>query len=307
MNKALPVCAAAATGIFVGATIVATCFVIDQTDPASLALLRYAIGFLCLLPPALLAGPLRFQSRDVLPIALLGVAQFGILVALLNFGLLHISSALGAIIFATFPLLTLLLAASLRLESMSAAKVFGILATLLGVALALGDQLTPPGPFGQHETDQSGTGPSGSYQGWIGEAAVFASALTGAICSVLYRPYLRRYPVLQVSAVAMLASVAFLAVLAAWEGFFTAAPAFTASGWAAVVFIGVSSGLGYYCWLWALRHTEASRVAVFLALSPITATLLGALLLEESVSLIFLCGLAFVVLGIWLAYRQPRA
>ena len=85
---------------------------IDQTDPASLALLRYAIGFLCLLPPALLAGPLRFQGRDILPIALLGIAQFGILVALLNFGLLHISSALGAIIFATFPLLTLLLAAS---------------------------------------------------------------------------------------------------------------------------------------------------------------------------------------------------
>ena len=117
---------------------------------------------------------------------------------------------------------------------------------------------------------------------------MFASALTGAVCSVLYRPYLRRYPVLQVSAVAMLASVAFLAIPAAWEGFFAAAPAFTPGGWAAIVFIGVSSGLGYYCWLWALRHTDASRVAVFLALSPITATLLGALLLDEVVSLIFL-------------------
>ena len=37
--------------------------------------------------------------------------------------------------------------------------------------------------------------------------AVLASTLAGAVCSVLYRPYLRRYPVLSVSSFAMLASV----------------------------------------------------------------------------------------------------
>jgi hypothetical protein len=53
MTKFLPMAAAAATGIFVGSTIVATRFVIDQTSPALLALLRYAIGSCCLLPPHL--------------------------------------------------------------------------------------------------------------------------------------------------------------------------------------------------------------------------------------------------------------
>ena len=41
-----------------------------------------------------------------------------------------------------------------------------------------------------------------------------AAALTGAACSVFYRPYLRKYPVVPVCAVAMLASVGFLALLA---------------------------------------------------------------------------------------------
>ena len=50
----LPAAAAAATGIFVGSTMVATRFVIDQTDPASLALLRYLIGVLCLAAPVAL-------------------------------------------------------------------------------------------------------------------------------------------------------------------------------------------------------------------------------------------------------------
>jgi len=65
----LPLLAAAATGVQVGATMVATRFVIDQTAPASLAMLRYAIGFLTLLPAVLIAGRTRIARRDLLPIA----------------------------------------------------------------------------------------------------------------------------------------------------------------------------------------------------------------------------------------------
>ena len=43
--------AAALAAILVGSGIVVTRFVIEQTHPASLALLRYAIGFACLLVP----------------------------------------------------------------------------------------------------------------------------------------------------------------------------------------------------------------------------------------------------------------
>ena len=113
MSSILPAAAAAATGVLVGAAIVATRFVIDQTSPASLALLRYSIGFCCLLPPGLMSPRVRFERRDLLPIGLLGVTQFGILIALLNYALQFISSARAALIFATFPLLTMLLAAAL--------------------------------------------------------------------------------------------------------------------------------------------------------------------------------------------------
>ncbi len=287
MHQLLPAAAAAATGVFVGATMVATRYVIDQTEPASLALLRYLIGFLCLLPPVLMAGPVRFARRDVLPVALLGITQFGILIALLNFGLQYIGSALGALIFATLPLLTMVLAATLRHEPLTLAKSLGVLLTIVGVGCALGEKLALP---------ESGPG------AWIGELAVFGSALCGALCSVLYRPYLRKYPALQVGAFAMLASVLFLAVLAAGEGFFRGLPSFTVGGWLAVLFIGASSGVGYFLWLWALRHATPTKVTVFLALSPITATALGVLLLSEPVSALFLAGLACVALGLVLAH-----
>jgi hypothetical protein len=51
MNMLLPTAAAMVNGILVGSAIVATRFVIDQSSPVSLALLRYFIGFCCLLPP----------------------------------------------------------------------------------------------------------------------------------------------------------------------------------------------------------------------------------------------------------------
>ncbi|MGE5262390.1 MAG: DMT family transporter [Acidobacteriota bacterium] len=286
MNKFLPVGAATVNGVLVGATIVATRFVIDQTNPASLALLRYFIGFCCLLPLVLLSTRARFEPRDLLPIALLGITQFGVVVTLLNYALQFIPSARAALLFATFPLMTMVLASILGSEHLTFVKSTGVILTVVGVGLALGEKTLEPG---------------NSANGWMGELAVLASAFSGALCSVLYRPYLKKYPTLSVSAFAMLASILFLAVFAAREGFFNAVPHFTAGGWLAVFFVGISSGIGYYLWLWALNHTTPTRVTVFLALSPITAAVLGILLLAESISAIFLLGLVCVAVGLVLA------
>ena len=95
--------AAALTGVLVGSALVATRALVGQAGPVSLALLRYLVGSLCLLPLALRAGWPRFERRDLLPIALLGIGQFGILIVLLNVSLEYVSSARAALVFATTP------------------------------------------------------------------------------------------------------------------------------------------------------------------------------------------------------------
>lgn len=290
-TSVLPTLAAASVGVQVGAAIVATRFVVHDTGPISLALLRYVVGFLCLLPFVLLAGKrARIALRDVLPIALLGTIQFGGVVAALNYGMQFIPAGRAALIFSTFPLITMLLAAALGHERLTLAKSAGVLLTIAGVGLALGDRALERGI---------------ADSAWIGELAVFFSAFCGALCSVLYRPYLRRYPALPVGALAMLGSVAALALLATTEGFYGVFPRFTGEGWTAVIFIGVSSGVFFYLWLWALERTTATKVTVFLALSPITAAALGALLLGEPLTLLLMLGLACVVIGLWLAHWRP--
>ena len=288
MNRtALAVLAAAATGVQVGAAITASRFAIDMVGPAALAFLRYAIGAACL-APVFFAGRMRFARADVLPIALLGIGQFGVLIALLNYGLKSVPSARAALIFASFPMLTLLFAAAVGQERLTAAKLGGVALTMLGVGFALGDRTLGAASL-------------------LGELAVLAAAATGAVCSVLYRPYLRRYPTLPVSAFAMLAAVVALAVPAAVDDVAGSVARLTPPGWAAVVFIGLSSGGGYVLWLWALANTSATRVTVFLSLSPITAAALGALLLSEPVSSTMIAGCGCVVAGLWLANRDPAS
>jgi len=291
MNRStLAVLAAAITGVQVGAAITATRFVAGAISPSSLAFIRYAIGVACLLPALAFAQRVRFAKRDIAPIALLGIGQFGILIALLNYGLQTVPAGRGALIFAAFPLLTLLFAALVGHERIAIGKLAGILITLLGVALALGEKLI--------------NGATDAASGWSGELAILGAAATGAICSVLYRPYLRRYPTLPVSAFAMAAAATALLAPAALGDLFVAPACLSKSAWAAIVFIGLSSGGGYVLWLWALANIAATRVTVFLSLSPVTAAVLGVTLLGEPVTLGMMAGVACVAAGLWVANRE---
>src|SRR3954470_24695362 len=122
-RDAWAVLAAATTGVQVGAAIVATRYVAADISPASLAFLRYAIGVACLIPVVAMAQRVRFARADILPIAALGVGQFGILIALLNYGLRSVPAGRGALIFASFPLITLIVAALLGHEQITVRKI----------------------------------------------------------------------------------------------------------------------------------------------------------------------------------------
>ena len=284
--------AAAATGVQVGAAIVASRFAVAEVPPLTLAMLRYAIGFLCLLPfaVAILRQDMRARPRDLAAMCALGIGQFGILIAFLNWGLQHVQAAQAALIFSLFPLLTLLLGAALGREQVSPRLLAGVLLSIGGVAVSLAPKLQASA--GGH---------------WWGELAVLGAACTGALCSVLYRPYLQRYPTVPVSALAMLASVLFLAVAAAPEQWLTRVATFSPAAWSAIAFIGVSSGIGYFLWLYALKHESPTRVTVFLALNPVTAALLGWSLLGEQLDRSLLAALALIGSGLWLATRPPTA
>jgi len=288
--------AAALVGIQVGACIAGSRWLVSDLGPLSLAFLRYAIALATLLPMLAWVGGARaslarLTAGDAVRVGLLGIVQFGVLMALLNLGLKHVDAGLGALLFATFPLMTLALATAAGYERFDALLAAGVLLSIVGVGVALGVRTAAWGGAGFA----------------LGVACVLGAALCGAGCSVLYRPLLHRHATLPLGTLAMAAAVAALAPAAAAEGLFRRAQVISLVQWAVVVAIGLSSGVGYWAWLWALKHTAPTKATTFLALSPVTAALIGMFGLGEPISAGLVGGVGCILLGLLLTASRSTS
>ena len=61
----------------------------------------------------------------------------------------------------------------------------------------------------------------------------------------------------------------------------------------------------YLVWMWMLGRYPATRISVFVFLTPLFALLFGSLLLGEAVTSTLLASLALVAAGIVLVNRRP--
>ncbi len=275
--------AAALTGVQVGAALVASQAVVADVGAGRLGFLRYAIALLFLLPFVRRRASPAISRRDLVPVALIGMGQFGVLILFLNVAVMHTSSARVALVFATLPLMTIALGWFLTRETPRTRDLAAIVLTLIGLATLLGADAV-----------------SGSLSGsdLTGLAMAAAATLTGAICSSLYRPYLQRYGVVKVSALALAASLLPLGVAGLLEP--ATRPLFDlgAHTWLLIAFVGLSSGVGYLLWLYALSSVNAGLVTAFLALSPITATGLSVMFLSQAMTPALIAAVVFVVAGL---------
>ncbi len=132
-----------------GTSIGATRYLVNAIDPLAIGSFRFGIGFLLLLPVALLQGARWPTRRDWPGVAGLGVLYFALFPILFNASLIFTTAARGALALSTLPLLTMVVGAALGSEAMTARKSVGVLITMLGVAIALlsGLASAPPGAW----------------------------------------------------------------------------------------------------------------------------------------------------------------
>jgi drug/metabolite transporter (DMT)-like permease len=83
--------------------------------------------------------------------------------------------------------------------------------------------------------------------------------------------------------------------------------ALSASGWGAVLFLGIGcSGLGYLFWYAALSRLETSQVAAFLYLEPLVTLAAAMAVLGEKIHAATVAGGLLVLAGVYLVQRAPR-
>jgi drug/metabolite transporter (DMT)-like permease len=286
----LGIAAACASSCIGGASVVATRAVVPLLDPATLAALRFGIGAVCL---AVLVQMLRRgwpRRADLAPVLALGVLFFAGFPYLFNLSLSYTTAARGSLALATLPFLTLLVAAVLRGEHITPAKIAGVALAMLGVGIALGDRLL------------------GDATLRTGDLLMVATALGGAFYNVLSRPYLSRTPALAYTTTGMIAGAAASAIWAFALGAPERAATLPAWAWAAVAFLGLGgAALTFFLWGYGLEHTTPTRVATTVTLNPVVAMVLGSLVLGETVPGRLALGVVAIAAGIALVGRDPGA
>jgi drug/metabolite transporter (DMT)-like permease len=242
--------------------------VLKQLPPLTVVFLRVAIAAIILLP-------LLFVYRIRLPKGLSGWKPFfaiGFLNNVLPFSLIvigqtYIPSGLASILNATTPLFTVVVMAIAGEEKLLLRRIAGVVAGLIGVIILHGDG------FG-FETGQS-----------IGILLCLAAAFSYGLSALLARKVLSNSPPLGTATFQMLASAAMMTVVAGlverpWQ-----LPMPDAATWLAVIGLAaLSTALAYIVFFQILRRSGATNVMLVTLLIPVTAILLGYLVLGESIS-----------------------
>ena len=120
-----------------GTAAAITRYLVGNTDPVTLAILRWGIGFACLLPTALLLGVKWPPRRDWPAVVLLGICFFGLFFVLYNIAISFTTAARASLALATLPLHTMVVGALLGVEPLTMRKTLGVCIAILGVFAAL--------------------------------------------------------------------------------------------------------------------------------------------------------------------------
>jgi drug/metabolite transporter (DMT)-like permease len=156
-----------------GSAAAITRYLVGNADPVTLAILRWAIGFACVLPAALLLRAKWPARSDWLPVTLLGIAFFGLFFVLYNIAIGYTTAARASLALATLPLHTMVVGALLGIEPLTLRKSAGVCVAVLGVIAALASGLS--------------AAPVGA---WRGELIMTAAVLCMAFYNVLSRPFI---------------------------------------------------------------------------------------------------------------------
>jgi drug/metabolite transporter (DMT)-like permease len=268
-----------------GTAAAVTRYLVGTADPLTLAILRWGIGFVVVLPIALLLRVRWPQRQDWPAVAALGLCFYGLFTILYNVAIGYTTAARASLALSTLPLQTMIVGAILGVEALSLRKMVGVAIAMLGVsaALALGLAAAPLGA-------------------WRGELIMAAGVLIMAFYNVCSRPFIRRSSALGFLAVGMGSGAAALAIVGVLTGRLVVLDGFGSNQWLAGLYLGVAGGaLAFILWVMALARASPTRVANTMTVNPIAAALLASQLVGEPITLNLVLGLVAVFAGIWIA------
>jgi drug/metabolite transporter (DMT)-like permease len=284
-----------------GGTFVAGRYLAGSLSPLLAASLRFLLASLALLLfIRMTRTPLvRPSPRQWLQLSLLGF--FGIFFYNLCFfyGLHYICASRASLIVALNPAVIGLASWLLFKERLNRAKVVGIAICMAGASMVIVSR-----------DPQLLAGGAGAGAGaWLGDLLIFGCVLGWGVYSLCSKELNHSLGPVQTVTWSILLGTVMLWITCILRGEVSVA-AIAQLGmqqWLSLLYLGVlGSALAYIGYYDGIRKIGATRSGVFIALNPLTAVILGALLLDEPLTLAMCLGGGLILAGIFLC-NKPLA
>ncbi len=274
-----------------GASVPVSKAAVSEVPPLLLAWLRFAIAALLLWPvyrARRRAGASAIALGPAFGLGLTGIALYYLGY---NVGLLYTSATHAALIMSATPALTLVLAAVWLRERFTPAAIAGVVLSVAGVLLIVSGRTA-----GAHAPDPM-----------LGNALIVAAVAAWAVYTILAKRCAHLDP-LVVTVATSVAGVVLLTPAVVVEFALGARMSLTATGFAAVVYLGVvASALGYLMYSASLRVLGAAQASTYLNLLPVVGVAAAMVMLGERIDARTLVGGVAVLAGVALATMAAPA
>jgi drug/metabolite transporter (DMT)-like permease len=236
------------------------------------------------------AGDASWRKQD-LPV-LIYLGMFGVTLNQLFFvvGLSMTSVAHSALIIAMTPIFVLAIAALIKQERITWRKAAGMLIAFAGV--------------GMLNAIPASAGPPASQPSVLGDVFVTLAAVTFSLFTVLGKQVSLRHSSVTVNTFAYVGGALALIPVVIWQGRNFSYGMVSLTAWSSVLYMALfPSVIAYLIYYHALAHMTASRVSAFSYLQPVFATIMGVVILGESLGAPVIAGGTAILTGVYMAER----
>ncbi len=268
-----------------GGMYVVSKVVLEVIPPFALLASRLVLGIFTLALAGLFLPRVRMSRTQVLQSFGVGVIGYGISLGFQFVGTKLSTASNGSLVTSATPAFILLFAPALLGEKVTLRKLAALLLSTLGVAAVIDPRTAELSP-----------------SLFWGNLSLLAAALTWALYSVLVRKVTRNMSVVTSTAIMLAGGLPSTLALGAWEASTQGYGAITTGVIAGILFLGIISTAGaMFLWNYAFAELPAGVASLTFFAQPLVGTLLGALLLRERISPLFILGGILIGIGLIIA------
>ncbi|CCO25227.1 DMT family transporter [Maridesulfovibrio hydrothermalis] len=277
---------------FWGGTWIAGRILAEDLTPYSAAFLRFLFAtiFMFFLVRRTTGRKPECQLADILPLAFLGLTGVFLYNILFFTGLQTVTAGRAALIIAGTPTFIALGSALFFKEKFTPGKIAGFLLAITGVATTIGDG-NPISIITQ----------GASY----GDLCIVGCVFSWAAYSLAGKPVMKRINPIESVYWSSLFGTIMLLGPALYHGLLNEILNASMTDYSCILYLALlGTGLGFSWYFEAIREIGPSKTGIFINLVPVTAIILGAIILGEPVGLPLIIGGMLTISGVYITNRS---